>query len=129
MHMQFHILIHPNNLFTVALKKSSMENSRQKELEILVAVRNSPTTPADEFHKIFGDDWLDYKKYMFSLYNNGLLMHAPHNAIPGLKIWELTGVGNRALTDLLHERSSDLFKRRPESPNTNKLNVNDLSFG
>ncbi len=106
-----------------------MENNRQKELEILIAIRNSPATPADEFHKIFGEDWLDYKKSMISLYNNGLLMHASHNTIPGLKIWELTGVGNRVLTDLIHERSNDLSRRLTEPQNSNKLSVNDLSFG
>ena len=106
-----------------------MENSKQKELEILVAIRNSPAIPADEFHKIFGEDWLYYKKFMISLYHNGFLIHVSHDTIPGLKIWELTGVGNRMLTELLLERSNDLSKRLSEPRNSEKLRVNDLSFG
>jgi hypothetical protein len=108
---QFHILFNPNNLFTVALKKTTMENSKQMELEILIAVKNSPTLPMDEFPTLFGEDWMDYKRYMISSYNNGLLNQVWHHIIPGLKIWELTGVGKRVLTELLLERSNDLSER------------------
>jgi hypothetical protein len=92
-----------------------MENRKHMEIEILVAIRNNKSTPADEFYKIFDYQWLDYRKTMISLFNKGLFTATNHNKIPGLIVWELTGAGECRLTELLLERSDDLSKRVNDS--------------
>jgi hypothetical protein len=98
-----------------------MENNKQMELEILIAIRNNQTIPADEFHTIFDDRWPDYRTSMVSLYNKGLLINSCHAIIPGLNIWELTGAGKLRISELLFERSNDLAKMLSEKIKIKKL--------
>jgi hypothetical protein len=88
-----------------------MENSKQMELEMLIAIRDNQTIPADEFYKIFDECWPDYKNCLVSLHNTGLLIKSRHDIIPGLKTWKLTNAGNYRITDLLLKRSNDLSER------------------
>lgn len=88
-----------------------MENSKQKDLEILIAVRSHRTTPADEFHRIFDYNWLDYRENMISLYNKGFFVAAHHDTIQGLTNWRLTGAGKDRIEALLLERSNDISKK------------------
>jgi hypothetical protein len=88
-----------------------MENNKQKDLEILMAVNSHQTTPADEFHKIFDYHWLDYRKNMISLYNKGFFVASHHDSIQGLTNWKLTGAGRRRIEALVFERSTDISKK------------------
>jgi hypothetical protein len=105
------ILFNPeSSLFTVPLKNSVMDKSKQMELEILVAIRNNPNVPVDEFYKVFDCCWPEYRKCMSESYNQGLFIISPHEIIPGLNRLELTDTGKSRETELLLERSNDLSK-------------------
>jgi hypothetical protein len=106
-----------------------MENSKHREIEILIAIRNNQATPADEFFKIFEYNWPRYRKHMLSLYSRGLLINARHDVVPGLTIWKLTEEGMCGLEELLLERSDDLSKRLSEPRNSEKVQANDVAFG
>jgi hypothetical protein len=87
-----------------------MEKSKKMELEILVAIRNNPKTPADEFYIIFEGCWPQYRAVLSDLYNKGLLIISPHEMIPGLNRLELTVTGKRRETELLLERAEGLSR-------------------
>jgi hypothetical protein len=70
-----------------------MEKSKQMELEILVAIRNNPKTPADEFYTIFDCCWPEYRARVSYLYSQGLFVISRHEIIPGLNRLELTRTG------------------------------------
>ena len=98
-----------------------MEKSKQMELEVLVAIRNNPKVPADEFYTIFECCWPEYRAVMGDLYNNGLFIVSRHEIIPGLNRLELTGSGKRRETELLLERSNGLSNIISEPKKTRKL--------
>jgi hypothetical protein len=87
-----------------------MGKHQKRELEILIAIRNHPKTPIDEFCRIFDNCWPEYRSVMSDLYNEGLFIISSHEIIPGLKRLELTGNGRRRETELLLERSINLSK-------------------
>jgi hypothetical protein len=104
-------LFNPEFPTAVSSKWVAMENSKQKDLEILIAVSSHQTTPADEFHRIFEYHWLNYRKNMISLYNEGFFVAAHHDTIQGLTNWKLTGAGKNRIEELLLERSNDISKK------------------
>ena len=111
MHIQLSILFNPEStLFTVLLKNCTMEKSKQMELEILIAIRNNPKVPVDEFYNIFDCCWSEYRAAMSELYNRGLFIISAHEIVPGLNRLELTEPGKIRETELLLERSNDLSK-------------------
>jgi hypothetical protein len=121
MPVQLSILFNPeSSLFTVPLKNSTMEKSKQIELEVLIAIRNNQHIPVDEFYKIFDCNWSVYRRSMGELYNKGLFVISPHETIPGLNRLELTGTGKCRETELLLERSNDLSKILSEAKKTKK---------
>jgi hypothetical protein len=87
-----------------------MEKSEHMELEILIAIRNNPKVPVDEFYTIFEHRWPEYRALMSDQYNNGLFIVSSHEVIPGLNRLELTSSGKRRETELLLERSIGLSK-------------------
>jgi hypothetical protein len=108
---QLSILEYPeSSLFTVPLKNSTMENIKQMELEVLIAIRNNPKTHVDEFYKIFECCWPEYRTLMGDLYNKGLFIISRHELIRELNRLELTDMGKRRETELLLERSNALSK-------------------
>jgi hypothetical protein len=104
-------LFNPEFPTAVSFKWVAMENNKQKDLEILMAVGSHQTTPADEFHKIFDFNWLDYREHMISLYNKGFFVAAHHGTIQGLTNWKLTGAGKSRIEALVLERSVDISKK------------------
>jgi len=97
-----------------------MEKHEQRELEILIAIRNHPKTPIDEFCKIFDCSWPEYREVMSDLYDDGLFIISSHEIIAGLNRLELTGNGKRRESELLLERSTNLSKliSRPAPQNS-----------
>jgi hypothetical protein len=87
-----------------------MEKSKQMELEILVAIRNNPKTPADEFYKIFDCCWPEYRESMSYLYSQGLFIISRHEIIAGLNRLELTRTGKSRETELILEREAGLSR-------------------
>ena len=97
-----------------------MGKSEQMELEILIAIRDNPNIPVDEFYKIFDCNWPIYKVSLGDLYNQGLLIITRHETIPGLNRLELTGTGKCRESELLQERSNDLSKILSDPKKTRK---------
>jgi hypothetical protein len=97
-----------------------MEKSKQMELEILVAIRNNPKTPADEFYTIFDCCWPEYRTRMSYLYSQGLFVISRHEIIPGLNRLELTRTGKTRESELLLEREAGLSRIISESKKAKK---------
>jgi hypothetical protein len=91
-----------------------MENIKQVELEILIAIRNNETIPADEFYKLFDHRWPEYRKSMGSLYDGGLFIISRQYNKPGANKFELTPDGKLRVTELLSERSEDIHIKLSE---------------
>ncbi|HSZ32301.1 MAG TPA: hypothetical protein VK772_03275 [Puia sp.] len=87
-----------------------MEKSKQMELEVLVAIRNNPKAPVDEFYKIFDCCWPEYRESMSYLYCQGLFVISKHETIPGLNRLELTRTGKSRETELLLELEAGLSR-------------------
>ena len=82
-----------------------MEKLKEMELEILVTIRNNETIESNQFHKLFENQWPYYRECISILYDRGLFIHADLKAMPGLKKYELTKLGNNRVSQLLSERS------------------------
>lgn len=85
-----------------------MQNTKQMELEILIAIRNNQTIPAYEFHKLFDHNWPDFRKSMDTLYDQRLFIISSQDKMPGSHILELTPEGNRWVTKLLSECTNEI---------------------
>lgn len=97
-----------------------MDNITQMEIEILTAIKNNQSAPADDFYKLFENCWSEYRENMAALYKNELFIISRHDAIPGLNRLELTGKGKLRIADLLFQRSNDLSKKLSEPKQTKK---------
>jgi hypothetical protein len=106
-----------------------MEKSEQMELEILIAIRNNPTIPVDEFYKIFDSNWTIYRVYMGVFYNKGLFMISRHEVIPGLNRFEQTWKGKCREKDLLEERSKEISNTLCEHKKAKKPRASTQTAG
>jgi hypothetical protein len=97
-----------------------MDNIDQMEIEILTAIRNNQTVPADDFYKLFENCWSEYRENMAALYHKELFIISRHDTIPGLNRLELTGKGKLRIADLLYQRSNDLSKKLSEPKKAKK---------
>jgi len=82
-----------------------MEKLKEMELEILITIRNNETIESNQFYKLFENRWPDYRECVSILYDRGLFINADLRAMPGLKKFELTKLGNNRVSQLLSERS------------------------
>ena len=98
-----------------------MENIKQVELEILIAIRNNEAIPADEFYKLFDHRWPEYRKSMGSLYDRGLFIISCQFNMPGANKFELTRDGKLRVTELLSERSDDIHIKLTEGNHVRNL--------
>ena len=82
-----------------------MEKLKEMELEILITIRNNETIESNQFYKLFGNRWPHYRECISILSDRGLFIIADLQAMPGLKKYELTKLGNNRVSQLLSERS------------------------
>ena len=82
-----------------------MEKLKEMELEILITIRNNETIESNQFYKLFENRWPGYRECVSILYDRGLFINADLRAMPGLKKFELTKLGNNRVSQLLSERS------------------------
>ena len=85
-----------------------MEQVKQLELLILIAIRNNRNIPSDEFSKLFDQNWPDYSLRFNVLTTEGLFIHSTLEHMPGLNRYHLTRKGKLRITELLNERSSEI---------------------
>jgi hypothetical protein len=82
-----------------------MEKLKEMELEILITIRNNETIESNQFYKVFGSRWPQYRESLSILYNRGLFVLDDLQTMPGLKKFELTKPGKDRVSQLLSERS------------------------
>ena len=83
-----------------------MEQVKQYELLILIAIRNNVTIPTDEFYKQFGDKWSVFSDRFNDLAAEGFFIKAEQET--GLYRYELTKKGKHRVMELLNERSGEI---------------------
>lgn len=85
-----------------------MEQVKQLELFILIAIRNNRNIPAGEFYKLFDQNWPVYSHRFNEIITEGTFIQSTLEHMPELHRYHLTRKGKTRITELLNERSSEI---------------------